>query len=187
VVKRVFKLSFDIEKQEAWVNAMAKQGWMMVSFFMGLFTFKKGRMGEYRYRCELLPYLAISPKNRPYLEFLESMEVEIVVKWLNQIVYRRKATEGPLEIYSDAQSRIEQYRLWSRTLFVFSAIELFLAFMLAGRTVRWIVLPESESNQFFVFLLVLFFALVVGILLFRAAWRFRKKARCLIRETLAHE
>ena len=127
MVKRVFKLLFDFEKEEIWLNEMARQGWMMKSFFMGFYQFVQETPGEYIYRIEMLQHLVRNPKNQAYLKFLQNMEVEIVSAWLVWVTYRRKANYGPFDIYSDIDSRIIHYNRISRFLFPLGLIELLIA------------------------------------------------------------
>lgn len=44
----------DYEKEEAWVNHMAEQGWHLKRTMVGYFIFEKGEPGQYIYRNELV-------------------------------------------------------------------------------------------------------------------------------------
>ena len=188
MVKRVFKISYDFEKLEIWLNEMAQQGWMMESFFAGLFKFSKGTPGEYIYRAELLPYRAGSPKNLPYLHFLEGIGAEIVATWVKWGVYRRKACEGAFDVYSDIESRIKHYRRVSRFLFFFCIIEWILTFIQGRRFIEVLMSADSGSSlPIGVFLFGFLFPLLVGLAIFRTAWRFDKSYRHLKREEQLHE
>ena len=49
-----FKLYYDKDKEEAFLNEMSAKGYAMKRFFLGLYTFEKCRPGEYTYRVDLI-------------------------------------------------------------------------------------------------------------------------------------
>jgi len=180
-VKRVFKLYFDHEKEEIWLNEMARQGWMMKSYFLGLFQFVQGTPGEYIYRIEMLPHLVRNPKNQPYLRFLQDMDVEFISAWFVWVTHRRKATDGPFDIYSDIDSRIAHYGRISRFLFPLGLIELLVA--VYQGYLLWIALSDhSNEKPVLPTVFVLLFALCFAFLILSAARRSHKKRRRLIKE-----
>jgi len=97
----VFRILLDYEQEEAWLNKMAEKGWMVESFHFGLYRFSKGTPGEYTYRIELLPHLARSAKNSPYLRFVEETDVEIVYVVYKWAIYRKKTCDGPCRASPD--------------------------------------------------------------------------------------
>ena len=50
-----FKLTYDKDDEQDWLNAYCQQGWAMSSFFLGLVTFVRCQPGEYIYQIDLLP------------------------------------------------------------------------------------------------------------------------------------
>ena len=48
-----FRLYFDKDKETAWLNEMAAQGWAVKSFFAGFFQFEACEKGEYVYQIDL--------------------------------------------------------------------------------------------------------------------------------------
>lgn len=50
-----WKLYFDKDLEESWLNQLAQQGWGMSSFCLGRYTFEPIEPGEYIYRVDLLP------------------------------------------------------------------------------------------------------------------------------------
>ena len=127
MVKRVVRFYFDFEKEETWLNEMARHGWMMNSFFLGLYQFTEGPPGNYIYRIELLPFRAANANILPYLRFLEETGVEVVATWFRWAFYRKKASEGEFDIYTDIDSRIMHYRRVSQFLFPVGIIEWWMA------------------------------------------------------------
>lgn len=108
--KYVYRLFYDFEKEERWLNQMAARGWMMRSFVMGVYHFSKSAPGEYIYRIELLPRRVKAAESQVYLQFLEESGIEVVATWIRWVYYRRKASEGAFDIYSDIESRMAHYK-----------------------------------------------------------------------------
>ncbi len=50
-----WKLYFDKDLEESWLNQLAQQGWGLTSFCLGRYTFEPIEPGEYIYRVDLLP------------------------------------------------------------------------------------------------------------------------------------
>ena len=187
MVKRAYRFYYDFEKEEAWLNEMARQGWMMNSFFLGVYQFTEGAPGEYIYRIELLPQHARSLESLSYLRFLEEAGVEIVTTWFRWAIYRRKASEGAFDIFSDIDSRISLYRRVSRFLFPISIFEWWVALMQGGNLINALN-PHGSSQYPLGFSLFFFlFCALIGIGMFRAAWRSYKNYKRLEKEKQLRE
>ena len=186
LVKRVFKLYFDFEKEEIWLNEMAQQGWMMKSFFMGFYQFVQEIPGEYIYRIEMLPHIVRSPKNQPYLHFLQDLDVEIMSAWLVWVFYRRKAVNGPFDVYSDMDLRIKHYKRISRFLLPLGLIELLIA-IYQGYLLFTDLINSNNEIAVLPTVFVLLFASFFAFVILNTARRSRKKSRRLIKEKQLHE
>lgn len=69
-----FKIYFDKDKEEEWLNEMAQNGYAFTSFFLGMYSFEKCEPGEYSYQIDLLDndtqkFLLFVP---PYSGFTDS-------------------------------------------------------------------------------------------------------------------
>ncbi|MCL2352988.1 MAG: DUF2812 domain-containing protein [Firmicutes bacterium] len=187
MVKRVFKLFFDFEKEEAWLNDMARHGWMMDSFFLGVYQFSEGPPEEYVYRIELLPQAAASAGSRPYLRFLEETGAEVVSTWFRWAYYRKKACDGDFEIYTDIGSRIGHYKRVACFMYPVCVLEWCMAliqginFFMALADPYGVHVPAGFSLFFFMF------GLLAGIGIFRAARRSQLQYRRLEREKIIQE
>ena len=49
---RKFRLYYDKEKEEEWLNEMCRKGWGMTNFFLGFYTFEPCASGEYTYQVD---------------------------------------------------------------------------------------------------------------------------------------
>lgn len=128
VVRKYF---VDFEKEEAWLNEMSAKGLALVEYSWARYVFEESAKGEYIYRIELLEK---NPKEASgYLQFMEETGAELVPigmnakgkrTFINQrwVIFRRKAAEGPFQIYSDVDSKISHYqriyRLWLSLAFL---------------------------------------------------------------------
>ncbi|KMY32819.1 hypothetical protein ACZ11_12080 [Lysinibacillus xylanilyticus] len=121
--KRVYRFFLDYEKEEAWVNDMAEQGWHLKCTMVGYFIFEKGEPGQYIYRNEL-----IKGKSQDYFDFLESMNIEFVSKFGVWAYYRKKKSEGPFELFSDSSSKIKYLKSISRLFIAVTFLNLLIGF-----------------------------------------------------------
>jgi len=104
--KLIFRLFFDYEKEEEWVNGMAKNGWHLTSFGIGNYAFEKGAPGKYIYRNEMIYELGSKDDSKEYIDFLRDSGIELVKKKLNWAYFRKEAADGPFELYSDTSSKL---------------------------------------------------------------------------------
>lgn len=102
-----FKLYFDKDAEIQWLNKMSEKGYVMTGFFIGFYHFETCEPGEYLYQVDLTP--GMFRVSEDYRQFMNDAGVEIVCLWGPWVVLRRKAKEGPFELYTDAESSIEQY------------------------------------------------------------------------------
>ena len=171
--KYVFRFFLDFEKEEAWYNRMAQKGWMLDGYFFIVYRFAKGEPEEYIYREELLPHLTGSSESHAYLDFLKSADVEVVARWGAWVIYRRKASDGVFELYTDTDSRIALYQRASRLFLLSCAVELAAVLMV-------ILALFMEPSWLKLFPLAV--VSLAGLALFLAGWRFRKKHHHLVKE-----
>ena len=95
------------KKEEDWLNRMAQKGLHMLDYFFLLYVFEEGKPGDYIYRLELLKHNPSHPESVAYLRFMEESGVECVSTWVRWVYFRKKASEGNFEIYSDREGRIK--------------------------------------------------------------------------------
>lgn len=117
-----WKLYFDKDLEESWLNQLAQQGWGMSSFCLGRYTFEPIEPGEYIYRVDLLP--SDEEKKQEYFSLLREMGVEVIQQWGFWFFCRRRASEGPFELYSDAPSKASHYGRIARMFFLIALLEI---------------------------------------------------------------
>lgn len=104
---RVF---MNYEKEEDWLNSMASKGLALTDFFFCRYTFTDCKPGEYIYRIELLDNLPSQAESWAYINFMAENGVDHVASYIRWVYFRRKAADGPFDIYSDIDSRISHYK-----------------------------------------------------------------------------
>lgn len=124
--RKIYKLFFNYENEEAWLNKMAAKGLNCVDFHLGRYLFEKGVPGEYIYRIELLEYMPGHPEGAAYLEFLAESGIELVAHSLRWVYLRKKAADGPFDLFSDKASRLAHYKRVLQLLGVIAGINLII-------------------------------------------------------------
>ena len=118
----VRKVIWDFEKEEAWLNEMARKGMALTDYSWGRYVFAEAPIDEYIYRIEMLENLPTHAESIAYLRFLEENGVEHVASYNRWIYLRKKTLEGPFDLYSDIDSRIAHYnrigRIWDTVMWV---------------------------------------------------------------------
>ncbi|WP_107948938.1 DUF2812 domain-containing protein [Lysinibacillus parviboronicapiens] len=153
---------YDIEK---WINDMALQGWHLQKFTWARFTFERGEKGSYIYRHDEIERLA-TPYEDDYLEFLQAAGIELVDRSGNIVFFRKSASEGPFELYTDKKTKISN--LSKKMTLLLSLLLLNLVFGITGLSgdfsgpaTDWLGLTVNIANVLIVLLLIIpFFRLV---------------------------
>ncbi|MCL2342954.1 MAG: DUF2812 domain-containing protein [Firmicutes bacterium] len=110
MITRQWKFFADYEKEEKWLNEKVAKGFAMMHYNFCHYTFEDCVPGEYIYRIELLKNRVTHPDSVKYIHFMEDSGAEQVASYLNWVYFRKKAADGPFEIFSDIESRIAHYQ-----------------------------------------------------------------------------
>ncbi len=179
----VRKLFFDYEKEEAWLNDMSARGLALTDLSWGRYVFEDAEPGEYLYRIELLEGPVKDPAVRKYIEFVEGTGIEAVATYMRWAYFRKKAADGPFDMFSDIGSRLKHYRRISRMWFAFTIIELVAGFLNVGIGVAsWVVRGEPSGN-----LVIGIAPIALGILFLQLGARVQRKINGLVREQRIRE
>jgi hypothetical protein len=96
------------QKEEAWLRQMAQQGWHLTSVAPLVYTFVRGDPRDVVYR---LDYLASKADYEEYKQIFQDAGWELVGEMMSWQYFRKPAgADGPKEIYTDAESKVERYR-----------------------------------------------------------------------------
>lgn len=116
--KVMYRYFMDYQKEEQWLNEQSNKGLQLIKVQFSRYTFVEGAPEEYIYRNELLSGLK-SKGNKEYLEFLKESGIEVVDQFVGWVYFRKKADEGPFELYTDASSKISYL---NRIFYIFGFI-----------------------------------------------------------------
>ena len=106
VIRKLFFI-WDFDKEEKWLNEMAAKGLNLVSVGFCKYEFEDGIPGEYKVCLQLLDKMPSHPESKKYIEFLETTGVEHVGSFTRWVYFRKKASEGDFELFSDNNSRVK--------------------------------------------------------------------------------
>jgi hypothetical protein len=129
-----FKLYYDKDAEEEWLRKMSLDGWAFKKFFLGFYTFEPCEPGEFNYQIDLLDNW--KAKNNDYESFMEDAGVEVVGHWWRWVYLKKKAADGPFEMYTDVESKIAQYSRIKNFFKVFLGVELICFFMELAATIN---------------------------------------------------
>ena len=176
---KVHKLIFaDMDKEEAWINEMAEKGFNFQDNFFIRYTFSEGTPNEYTYRIELLEHKPNHPLGHQYIAFLKETGVECVTTSGRWAYFRKKTADGPFDLYSDTDARIQHYkRVLSYTSFI-----LLLNLVILTLDVLLAVLKGHPSNISIAISASIFTAILVKTVL-----HYKKKLRVLKEDQNIHE
>lgn len=166
-----FKLYYDKDEEQDWLQKMALDGWALKNFFLGVYTFVPCEPGEYIYQIDLLDNW--SGDKNDFAAFMEDSGVEVVSQWYRWVYLRKKADDGPFEMYTDIESKIGQYNRIKKFFQVALIVEVICFFI-------EIIAAVNTGNPAFWFLTILIGSIVLAFL--RVVWKCSWKIEQLKRE-----
>ena len=116
------RLYLDKDEEQVWIQEMANKGWALKSFCLGVYTFEPCEAGEYIYQIDLLDNWQGNKEN--FADFMNEMNIEVVAQWYRWVFLRKRAEDGPFEMYTDRESKIEQYKRIKKFLTIGLVVEI---------------------------------------------------------------
>lgn len=172
MLQKIHKLYWNYEKEEQWLNEMSAKGLQLVSYTWGTYLFELGEPSAYRYRIELLEYPPSHPESQQYLHFMEESGVTPICFFLNWVYFKKPASEGAFNLYSDLSSRIRHYKRVTKLLGTILGMNLFVGLF---NVIIGVALGTVNTGLGIVNLLLT--AIFIPLLI-----HFLRKIRCLKRE-----
>ena len=141
-----FRWYYDTDKETKWLNEMAEKGYAMEGFFLGFYFFEECMPGKYLYQIDFSE--EFGRVHSAYREFLAETGVEIIKIYGFWVYLRKKAEEGPFELYSDVESRVEHYGKIRKMFRIAVCIELICALveLFCG---LWMIYRQSAPENLF--------------------------------------
>jgi len=98
------------EAEEDWLREMSNDGWHLVKIgFPTVYTLKAGKAADYVYRLDYRSHYKMEKED--YLQLFRDSGWEYVEEMAGWHYFRHQARPGEeLEIYTDAESKIEKYQ-----------------------------------------------------------------------------
>lgn len=179
----VWKAYWNYEKEEKWLNEMAAKGLALTDYSWCRYVFEEAPPGEYIYRIEFLKNNINHPESRAYIRFVEETGAQMAASYMNWVYFRKKAANGPFDIFSDLTSRIGHYVKVRRYWDTLMAIEFAAgAINLTVGGLFWFMEGEFTINVTLGLILT-----VMGVLFAIIGTPLRRKIRALRREKLLRE
>lgn len=141
----VHRLYWDFEKEERWLNEMAAGGLNLIRHRWSTYRFERGTPGEWIYRIQFLDNDARKPAGRAYIDFVAETGAEPVDTHTHWVYFRRRAADGPFELFTDLDSRLAYYK---RVLAFYSLLAFVLAMGMAVAVSRVVKLAEEAIGRF---------------------------------------
>jgi len=145
-----FKLYYDKDQEEKFLNEMSERGYAMEKFFLGFYFFEPCNPGEYTYRVDLIAGKDIRETNSFY-DLVRDTGGELVQTWGFWAFYRKK---GNFDLYTDRESQISQYEKIRKLFLGIGLLELAVMVMQVSQYLR-------QSSIFSLVLTVLCSLLVI--------------------------
>jgi len=125
-----FKVFFDIEKEEQWLNEQLQKGYRCTNISgLGIYTFEKADK-RYVMRLDYQDYLS-KKKFKDYKDIYEDFGwFYINGPWLSGIRYWQKEDDNQNEIFSDRQSIGNYYKRIMNYSFMLGMLCLFFSYLL---------------------------------------------------------
>ena len=98
---------WNFDKEEKWLNEMAAKGLGLVSVGFCKFEFEDCIPGEYKICLQLLDKMPRHAESQKYIEFLESTGAEHIGSFTRWAYFRKKASEGEFQLFSDNASKVK--------------------------------------------------------------------------------
>ncbi len=114
---------WDFDKEERWLNEMALAGWLLVNVGLCSYTFERCEPGEYAVRLEM------HPADEAYIAFMQETGAQYIGRVIQWIYFSKKTEDGPFEIFSDLDSRINHLDRIARVLRVIGIANLLIGAM----------------------------------------------------------
>lgn len=158
-----FRLYYNKDEEIKWLEELCAQGWALERFSFGVYTFRPCEPGEYIYEIDLLG--DGRGEYEAYKEFMEETGVEVVERWYRWVYLRKKVEEGPFVLYSDPQSRAENYGKIRKFFRGALVLELLMLIFEAA-----LLIASPTATQIGVFLFAVVILGAFGIVMLKNIW-----------------
>lgn len=129
----------DYEKEEAFLNEMARAGWNLTAVGFCRYIFRRGNEGEYIYKLDMVERTESDEVKESYFNFLTDCGIRVVGDFKDWIYLQKRASDGPFDMKNDTYAKLRQVnkvysfslRTVSNLLRIFAGIVLVLILLQA--------------------------------------------------------
>ena len=101
---------WEFDQEEQWLNGMAQSGWLLDGVGWCTFHFVPCEPGTHSVRLEM------RPRDDAYLSFMAETGAEYVGSMLQWNYFRKKVEDGPFDLFSDRDSKLDHLRRIGKAL-----------------------------------------------------------------------
>lgn len=96
----------EYEKEEQWINEMAKEGWQLTAIGFCRYIFRRGTPGEYIYKLDVVERTASDEVKESYFNFLTECGIRVVGEFKDWIYLQKRAADGPFDMKDDTYAKL---------------------------------------------------------------------------------
>lgn len=98
----------DYEKEEAFLNEMARAGWNLTAVGFCRYIFRSGNAGEYIYKLDMVERTESDEVKESYFNFLTDCGIRVVGEFKDWIYLQKRASDGPFDMKNDTYAKLRQ-------------------------------------------------------------------------------
>lgn len=125
----------DYEREEQWINEMAREGWNLTAVGFARYIFRRGTPGQYIYKLDIVERTESDEVKESYFNFLTECNIRIVGEFKDWLFLQKPAVEGPFDMKNDAYAKLRRvnkiYSFAIRTICRLLRIFMILIFLLS--------------------------------------------------------
>ncbi|MBE6207759.1 MAG: DUF2812 domain-containing protein [Rikenellaceae bacterium] len=96
----------EYEKEEQWINEMAKEGWQLTAIGFCRYIFRRGTPGEYIYKLDVVERTASDEVKESYFNFLTECGIRVVGEFKDWIYLQKRTADGPFDMKDDTYAKL---------------------------------------------------------------------------------
>ena len=98
----------DYEKEENFLNEMARAGWNLSAVGFCRYIFRRGTPGEYIYKLDMVERTESDEVKESYFNFLTDCGIRVVGEFKDWIYLQKRAVDGPFDTKNDTYAKLRQ-------------------------------------------------------------------------------
>lgn len=98
----------DYEKEENFLNEMARAGWNLSAVGFCRYIFRRGTPGEYIYKLDMVERSESDEVKESYFNFLTDCGIRVVGEFKDWIYLQKRAADGPFDMKNDTYAKLRQ-------------------------------------------------------------------------------